>query len=180
LSTAVLSRTATPKALADLLNTEIEAQFELLFETIRTIRNLRSEASVKPGSRITVFLQSDSNFERQTLSAGQEYIRELAKVETLSVQSQLSEVEQKQTMVGVTGTVQILIPLAGLIDIQTLKAKIEKDLAKAEKEVQSTQGRLSNEKFVSQAPPEVVLGARESLAEAEKQVQILRARLSRL
>jgi valyl-tRNA synthetase len=180
LSPAALSKTETPKVLADLLNTDIEVQFELLFETIRTIRNLRSEASIKPGSRITVFLQSDSAFERRTLSSGQEYIRELAKVETLSVQSQLSEAEQKQTMVGVTGTVQVLIPLAGLIDIQILKAKIEKDLVKAEKEVQSTQGRLSNEKFVSQAPPEVVQGARESLAEAEKQVQILRDRLSRL
>jgi valyl-tRNA synthetase len=180
---AVTPTNATPKMsvpLTDLLNTDIEVQFELLFETIRTIRNLRSEANIKPGSRITVFLQSDSDFERQTLLAGEDYIRDLAKVETLSIQSQVSESEQKQTMVGVTGTVQVLIPLAGLIDIQTLKTKIEKDLAKAEKEVQSTKGRLSNQKFVSQAPPDVVQGARDSLAEAEKQVQILRDRLSRL
>jgi valyl-tRNA synthetase len=85
-----------------------------------------------------------------------------------------------QTMVGVTGTVQVLIPLAGVIDIDALKAKLEKDLAKAEKEVQSFKGRLQNSKFVDQAPPEVVQGARDALAEAEKQVEILRDRLGRL
>ncbi|WP_404791169.1 hypothetical protein [Altericista sp. CCNU0014] len=83
-------------------------------------------------------------------------------------------------MVGVTGTVQVLIPLAGVIDIEALRAKLEKDLAKAEKEVQSFQGRLQNQKFVDQAPPEVVQGARDTLAEAQKQTEILRDRLARL
>jgi valyl-tRNA synthetase len=83
-------------------------------------------------------------------------------------------------MVGVTGTVQVLIPLAGVIDIEVLKAKIEKDLAKAEKDIQGLQGRLQNAKFVDQAPPEVVQGARDALAEAQKQVEILRDRLNRL
>jgi valyl-tRNA synthetase len=169
-----------PTSLAALLHTDIEEQFDLLIDTIRTIRNLRAEASIKPGLPISVILQSESARERDALTTGQAYIKDLAKVSDLDIVQSLVDDNLTQTMVGVTGTVQVLIPLAGVIDIDALKAKLEKDLAKAEKEVQSFKGRLQNPKFVDQAPPEVVQGARETLAEAEKQVEILRARLGRL
>jgi valyl-tRNA synthetase len=159
---------------------DIEGQFELIIDTIRTIRNLRQEASIKPGLPIAVTLQSESDRERLALTNGQNYIEDLAKVSDLTLTAAALEEDLKQTMVGVTGTVQVLIPLAGVIDIDALRAKLEKDLAKAEKEVQSFQGRLQNQKFVDQAPPEVVQGARDALAEAEKQVEILRDRLARL
>jgi valyl-tRNA synthetase len=173
-------KTLVPTSLAALLHTDIEAQFGLLIDTIRTIRNLRAEASIKPGLPIAIILQSESDRERDALTTGQDYIKDLAKVSDLDVVRSLIEDSLTQTMVGVTGTVQVLIPLAGVIDIDALKAKLEKDLAKAEKEVQSFKGRLQNPKFVDQAPPEVVQGARETLAEAERQVEILRDRLGRL
>jgi valyl-tRNA synthetase len=159
---------------------DIAAQFELIIDTIRTIRNLRQEANIKPGLPIAVTLQSESDRERLALTNGQDYIKDLAKVADLTITGAVVEGDLKQTMVGVTGTVQVLIPLAGVIDIDALRAKLEKDLAKAEKDVQSFKGRLQNQKFVDQAPPEVVQGARETLAEAEKQVEILRNRLARL
>ncbi len=172
--------TSVPTSLAALLHTNIEEQFELLIDTIRTIRNLRAEASIKPGLPIAVILQSESDQERDTLTTGQDYVKDLAKVSDLDVVRSLVEDSITQTMVGVTGTVQVLIPLAGVIDIDALRAKLEKDLAKAEKEVQSFKGRLQNSKFVDQAPSEVVQGARDALAEAEKQVEILHNRLGRL
>lgn len=156
-----------------------EAQFELLIGIIRTIRNLRAEASIKPSQRIKVILQSESDLERQTLTAGQTYIKDVGKLDALSITPTL-EGELAQTIVGVEGTVQVLVPLSGVVDVEALKAKIEKDLKKAEGEVKSFSGRLQNQKFVEQAPPEVVQGARDTLAEAEKQVEILRDRLSRL
>jgi valyl-tRNA synthetase len=88
--------------------------------------------------------------------------------------------ELKTTMAGVVGTVQALIPLAGVVDVDALRAKLEKDLAKVEAEIKSLSGRLANEKFVSKAPDEVVQGVKDSLAEAQKQAEILRDRLNRL
>jgi valyl-tRNA synthetase len=159
---------------------DIEAQFALIIDTIRTIRNLRQEANIKPGLPITVVLQSESERERQALLNGQDYIKDLAKVEDLRVTTTVQDDDLKQTMVGVTGTVQVLIPLAGVVDVAALRAKLEKDLAKAEKEIQGLEGRLNNEKFVAQAPPDVVQGARDTLAEVQKQAEILRDRLGRL
>ncbi len=81
---------------------------------------------------------------------------------------------------GVTGTVQVLIPLTGVVDVDALRAKVEKDLAKVEGEIKSLTGRLSNPGFVDKAPPEVVQGARDSLAEAQAQATILKSRLAML
>ncbi len=83
-------------------------------------------------------------------------------------------------MAGVIGTVQVLIPLAGVVDVDALCAKLEKDLAKVEAEVKALSGRLANQNFVSKAPTEVVQGAQAALAEAQKQAEILRDRLNRL
>jgi valyl-tRNA synthetase len=151
----------------------------LLISTIRTIRNLRAEADVKPGVKVSVILQSGSSAERQILEAGQSYIQDLAKVATLTITPAL-ETELKMTMAGVVGTVQVLIPLAGVIDVDARRAKLEKDLGKVEAEIKSLSGRLANQNFVSKAAPEVVQGAKEALAEAQKQAEILRDRLKRL
>ncbi|NJM97455.1 MAG: hypothetical protein HC800_10030 [Phormidesmis sp. RL_2_1] len=81
---------------------------------------------------------------------------------------------------GVTGTVQVLIPLTGVVDVEALQAKLEKDLSKAEGEIKSLSGRLSNQGFVAQAPADVVQGAKDALAEAEKQAELIRQRLAML
>ncbi|MGB3300410.1 MAG: class I tRNA ligase family protein, partial [Phormidesmis sp.] len=88
--------------------------------------------------------------------------------------------DQRKMFAGVTGTVQVLIPLVGVVDIEALRAKLEKDLAKAEGEIRSLGGRLSNKGFTEQAPADVVQGARDTLAEAEKQAQLVRERLAML
>ncbi|MEM1293135.1 MAG: valine--tRNA ligase [Cyanobacteria bacterium P01_H01_bin.162] len=81
---------------------------------------------------------------------------------------------------GVVGTVQVLIPLTGLVDVEALKAKLEKDLAKVEGEIKSLSGRLGNPGFVNKAPEDVVQGARDALTEAETQAEILQSRLALL
>jgi valyl-tRNA synthetase len=88
--------------------------------------------------------------------------------------------DRLQLFAGVVGTVQVLIPLAGVVDVTALKGKIEKDLAKIDAEVASLSQRLSNANFVDKAPAAVVQGARDALAEAETQAAILRDRVSRL
>ena len=168
-----------PEIDVQLIDPELEQQFELLIGTIRTIRNLRAEADIKPGMKVPVILQSGNSRERQILEASQSYIQGLAKVETLTITPAL-EKELKTTMAGVIGTVQVLIPLAGVVDVDALCARLEKDLAKVEAEVKALSGRLANQNFVSKAPTEVVQGAQAALAEAQKQAEILRDRLNRL
>jgi len=174
-----LSKLSSSSGKTDVINLELEQQFELLIGTIRTIRNLRAEADVKPGVKVSAILQSGSNAERQILEAGQSYIKDLAKVETLTITPALEE-ELKTTMAGVVGTVQVLMPLAGVVDLDALSAKLKKDLGKLEAEINSLSGRLDNQNFVSKAAPEVVQRAKEALVEAQTQAEILRDRLNQL
>ncbi|TAF05411.1 MAG: valine--tRNA ligase [Oscillatoriales cyanobacterium] len=176
-----------PEVQASLIDSELEQQFELLFGTIRTIRNLRADTDIKPGVKVTAILQSESAKERQILSDCAIYIQDLARVENLTIAASLDAEPplnpplgkggQGGSIAGVVGTVQVLIPLAGVVDLVALRAKLEKKLAKIEGEIKHTSARLSNQKFVEKADPQVVLVARDGLAEAEKQAEILRDRL---
>ncbi|MEH1898403.1 MAG: valine--tRNA ligase [Nostoc sp.] len=271
-SPQTLSLQIYPQVDANLIDSELEEQFDLLIATIRTIRNLRAEADIKPGVKVTANLQTESQKEREILTAGQSYIKDLAKVETLIItdketsqtvavkkpqrglktigliivaiifgrlglaagnaindipivgtffemvgfgytawfvsqnlltaQSRLKlwsqffpqrELEQPQesenampdgksqsVYAGVIGTIQVLIPLSGVVDIEAVRAKLEKSLSKAEAEVQSLSTRLNNPSFVDRARADVVQGARDTLIEAQKQVEILRDRLKAL
>ena len=171
-----LALQAYPEADISLIDADLEQQFELLFSTIRTIRNLRADSDIKPSVKVTAILQSESEKERQIISDGGVYIQDLAKVENLTVTASL-DTDLGQTITGVVGTVQVLIPLAGVVDLAALRAKLEKKLSKVEAEIKHTAARLTNQKFVDKATPDVVQGARDALAEAEKQAEILRDRL---
>ena len=183
-----LSLQAYPASETNLIDLNLEEQFSLLIETIRTIRNLRQEADVKPGAKVTVNLQSESEKERQILVSGQSYIKDLAKVESLTIggeqKQQTTETQQPQepeeAIAGVVGTIQVLLPLAGVVDITVFSAKIQKRLSKIEAQINSLTARLSKPNFVDQAPAEVVKEARDDLAEALKQAEILRDRLRSL
>ncbi|MEG4327137.1 valine--tRNA ligase, partial [Microcoleus sp. herbarium5] len=171
-----LALQAYPEADSSLIDADLEQQFELLFGTIRTVRNLRADADIKPSVKVTAILQSESEKERQIISDGGVYIQDLAKVENLTVTASL-DADLGQTIAGVVGTVQVLIPLAGVVDLAALRAKLEKKLSKVEAEIKHTAARLTNQKFVDKATPDVVQGARDALAEAQKQAEILRDRL---
>ncbi len=163
----------------ELINPELEGQFDLLINTLRTIRNLRAEAGIKPGAMVTVILQSDNDKERQTLDLVTTYIRDIGKVENLQVLAQLPP-EQTQAIAGVVDTVQVLIPLSGLVDVAILRNKIQKTLDKVNKEYESTEKRLANPGFVNKAPAEVIEGAREAMKAAETQREMLQERLRML
>ncbi|MBP0015188.1 MAG: valine--tRNA ligase [Roseofilum sp. SBFL] len=174
-----LARQRYPEADEALIDADLEAQFAQLIDTIRTIRNLRAIAEIKPGVQIPVILQTENSTEREILTQGSSLIQTIAKTEAPKVCATLDE-PMKQTIVGVTGTVQVLIPLAGVVDIGALRAKVEKDLGKIEKESQVLQARLGNPGFVNKAPQDVVQGARDTLEQLQIQAQILRDRLKSL
>jgi valyl-tRNA synthetase len=162
------------------INEDLETQFKLIIGTIRTIRNLRAEAEIKPSLKVKVILQSDSEHERALLEAGQSYILDLARVEDLAIVATVDESATEEAIAGVVGTVQAIISLVGVVDIAQLIGKLERTLKKLESAIASSQGRLNNEGYVKKAPPEVVAIARAELEESLKQQQILKARLDQL
>ena len=173
-----LASQAYPEVAIDLINAELEESFDLLFNIIGTIRNLRAESVIKPGEKIKVILQTESVKEIELLKSTEAYIVDIGKVGDLTITNTLED--PGQVTAGVTGTVQVLIPLTGLVDVGDLQAKLLKKLDKIEKDTKSLTGRLKNPGFVNKAPDNVIQGAKKDLAEAQKQAEILRERLERL
>jgi len=176
-STVFLAHQSYPLGEPNFIQADVEASLTTVIETIRTIRNLRAEAGVKPNVAIHAILQSDSIEERNILQQGKTYITDLARVETLDI---TDTAPAQKMFTGVTGTIQVLMPLAGFVDIDALRSKLEKDLGKINQEIKALQGRLNNAGFVKKAPPTVVEGARQALLEAEKQSSILENRLNQI
>jgi valyl-tRNA synthetase len=87
---ATLALQPYPVADPQRINSILEDQFGLIFDTIRTVRNLRAEADIKPGVKIRTVLQTDNAQERAILTAGQTYIKDLAKIESLSIPEPVS------------------------------------------------------------------------------------------
>jgi valyl-tRNA synthetase len=175
---ADISLVAYPVGRKEAIDLRLEQEFDLLFTVIRTIRNLRAEADIKPSIKANIVLQSHNHEERTALERAASYIRDAGKVDSLEVVA--AKVADNRSIAGVAATVQVILPLTGVVDLAAFKAKLEKKLAKLVKESESAQGRLKNPNFVDRALPEVVQAARDSLVEVEKQMAILADRIASL
>lgn len=161
------------------IDPQLEREFGLVIQTITSLRNLRAETGLKPHQTIRALLLTTDPAEQRILTAAQAYIWDLVKAEALEITGSLAT-EPKQVAAAVVGTVQVLMPLAGLVDVEALRAKLQKDLAKLEKEAQGIRARLENPNFLNRANPEVVQASQEQLAELEAQMRLLGSRLEKL
>ncbi|MBE9485675.1 MAG: class I tRNA ligase family protein, partial [Chloroflexi bacterium] len=151
---------------------------ELLMEVIRAIRNIRGELDLPPGKRIKVALDCKSPESAQAIEAGQAYIKSLARVEELTVGVAIEHPKQASTQVA--GDVEVLLPLAGLIDVEDEQARLQKEIDKVQKDVDFFNKKLSNEKFVANAPPQVLEKDRAKLSAAEEKRAILQQSLEKI
>ncbi|MFN3927016.1 MAG: valine--tRNA ligase [Pseudanabaenaceae cyanobacterium] len=174
----VLACQPYPQADPQWISAELETQFTLLIGVIRSIRNLRVEAEIKPSQKVRVLLHSEDGQELALLRSGAQYVLDLAKVEELEI---ASPYELKETAIaGVVGTVQVILPLSGLIDLGQFKVKLEKNIAKLATQIETLSSRLNNPTYREKAKPEAIAATEQELKEAEQQFQLLQARYSQL
>jgi valyl-tRNA synthetase len=81
---------------------------------------------------------------------------------------------------AVLAQAQVVLPLAGLIDVEAERARLSKQLAEAEAEVKRLEGKLANAAFREKAPAAVVAKEEERLAAARARLEGLRQRLAEL
>ena len=156
----------------------VVADMEGVMDVIRAIRNVRGELDVPPGKKIKVVLNCKSDSAVQAILSGQAYIKSLARVENLLVGVAVERPKQASTQVA--GEVEVLIPLADLINVAEEEARLNKEIEKVQKDVGFFEKKLSNEKFVANAPPQVLEKDRGKLAAAEKKREILQQSLEKI
>ena len=129
-----------------------EKEFDYLKEIVNAIRNIKGEANVSPAKKIEVIFKIVNDGEKKILEHNAKILDKLANVEKYEFNTEIP------ALVGfkLVETTEIYVPLADLIDKEKEIAKLEKDIQKTQKELDRVLGKLSNEKFLSKAPKEVI------------------------
>jgi valyl-tRNA synthetase len=133
--------------------------------------------NVEPARRVPVIMTVGSDlaiFEHQA-----SLIEFLARTEKPQLHRMLDQ-KPEQAMALLAGTVEIYLPLAGMIDIGKELERLDKEIGQAQQEQSRLQSKLANENYVSRAKPEVVAKDREKLAEQEERLGKLTARREEL
>jgi valyl-tRNA synthetase len=154
-----------PEADSNLIDESATTDIEWLKKVIIGIRNIRGEMNISPAKPLPVYLNNGSPEDQARLNANRQFLAKLAHLETITWLNQGEEAPMSAT--ALVGDMEILVPMAGLIDKDAELARLNKEAEKIQKEYQQVQGKLNNEKFVSKAPEEVVAKERTKMSDLE-------------
>ncbi|MGQ9584598.1 MAG: valine--tRNA ligase [Anaerolineae bacterium] len=158
---------------------EAEEKLALLMDLVRAIRNARAEFNVEAGRPIAALVAAGPH--RPLLEAHRDLLTRLAGVDpqALTIQEAVAE-KPRQAVTVLAGGVEAYLPLAGLVDLDAERARLQKELARTRQEIERVKGLLANPGFLTKAPAEVVERERKKLALHQGQVEKLQARLEML
>ena len=158
-----------------LLNSAADETFARIQEIVRTVRNARSEYNVEPGKRIAAQISAGEH--ATALAANRALLASLARLDSasLAIRDELPAPAQAVTL-AVSG-VTIYLPLAGMVDLEAEKKRLQKEIENLEKQIQRISGMLNNPGYVNKAPAELVEKERVRLVEFQAKHQQLGERL---
>ena len=152
-------------------NAQASGDIEWLKQVIVGVRNIRGEMDIAPSKALDVLLKNVSAEDARRLAATQAVLTKLARLGSVTV----LEAEEKgpASATALVGEMEVMIPMAGLIDKAAELARIAKAVDKIEKDMARTQGKLNNQGFVAKAPEAVIAKERDKLADMQMQLSKL-------
>tara|TARA_B110000503_G_scaffold10172_4_gene13738 strand:+ start:2672 stop:5440 length:2769 start_codon:yes stop_codon:yes gene_type:complete len=154
------------------------ADIEWLKTVIVGIRNIRGEMNIPPGKALTVLLRNGSDDDQRRLTQNSQYLRKLAKLDQITWLPKGTEVPMAAT--ALAGELEILVPIAGLIDKDAEITRLDKEIGKLDNDLTRLRGKLSNAVFVDKAPTAVVNKEKEKLQAQEQALETLQEQLQRI
>ncbi|MGB3383176.1 MAG: valine--tRNA ligase [Marinomonas sp.] len=133
---------------------QAEADIEWLKGVIEGVRNIRGEMNIAPSKPLDVLFRNGTEQDKARLDANLAFLQKLAKLETITWLNVGDDAPMSAT--ALVGDMEVLVPMAGLIDKNAELARLQKEIDKATKDLERIEGKLSNESFVAKAPAAVV------------------------
>ncbi|MGA1675638.1 MAG: valine--tRNA ligase [Pseudomonadales bacterium] len=156
-------------------DTAADTAIDWLKGVILALRNIRGEAGIKPGQSISVLLQGGQAQARELAGATESLLKRLARVERLEWLA--DDATPPAHALSLVGDLRVMVPLAGLIDLDAERARLGKEIARREQDVERLQQKLANPGFADKAPAEVVARERQKLVEAQQALATLRGQI---
>ncbi len=148
------------------IDTEAEAELDWVKAFVTGVRKIRSEMDIAPGKPLPVLLRNASKDDRRIFHNNRAFIENLARLESVDWLDTGDDAPESATTL--VGDMQILIPLAGLIDKDAELARLQKEIGKLEANINKGEAKLANPGFVDKAPATVVEKERTRVAELGK------------
>ncbi len=150
--------------------------FELVREAVQAIRQVRSEYNVNPGAWVDATLVATGEV-AAALSAQADTVGSISRAK---VRVEAANPGGAAAQVLLSGGVELVVPLAGMIDLDKERQRLQAELTQLDTQLTALEARLANEKFVAKAPEAVVAAERTKAADWRTRCDQLRAKLAAL
>lgn len=167
-----------PEADHELINGDAEAEMEWLKSIIVAVRTIRSESNIPPGDELGLILGNTVADDSARVTRHTQALAKLAKVASITIAK--SGEEQPPTLSALAGTIEVMVPMAGVIDVDKELARLDKELDRLTAERGRLAGKLSNDNFVARAPADVVDKERAKLADIETSISSITIQKSKM
>jgi valyl-tRNA synthetase len=167
-----------PEVRPDWHNPEAVSAAELFMGIVSGIRNIRSELMLHPSAETKVIVICHDPARIRQLESVADSIKGLTRTQSLSVM--LEGERPKGAATFIYTDIEIFVPMAGLVDIEAETQKLRKEQDKVEADLKRTRGKLANEKFMANAPEEVVNKETEKAVELEAKLAKIEQNMARL
>ena len=155
------------------IDNEAVQNTDWLMAVILGVRRIRGEMNIAPSKPLPVLLQNGSPQDAERLETNRVYLNRLARLETMTWLN--PDEVAPESAIAIVGEMQILIPIAGLIDKTAELARLGKEILKLQTELERIEVKLGNPSFVEKAPAAVLEKERSRLAELQSTFGNLKA-----
>ena len=155
-----------PAGDSTLIDPQAEGDIEWLKEVMLALRNIRAEMNISPGKEIPLSLGHCSESDLRRLEVNRVTLAKLARLQSVNILQAGEEAPMSAT--ALVGDMQVLVPMAGLIDTAAELARLDKEISRLQNEIRRVAGKLANEGFVAKAPAAVIEKERAKQAEYEQ------------
>ncbi len=174
-SSKLLISAAWPEANESRLNDDLEAEFEVMQDVVRGIRNIRSKYNIASAKEIEAHIKADETTTK-ILTGMSAHITNLCRLSTLKVAPTVER--PKLSAIQVVGELEIYV--VGVLDPEKERERLLKQKEKLEKQLIPVEKKLANENFVKKAPADVVKTERQRVQDIKTQLTLLEENLKAL
>ena len=158
------------------VDAEADADIEWVKNVIVAVRNVRGEMNISPAKALPIYLARGGATDKRRLDENRQFLSKLATLESITWLDDPADAPLCAT--SLAGDLEILVPMAGIIDVAAELARLDREIDKIAIEAKKLDGKLSNGKFVDNAPAEVVAKERQKLEEFEGSLAQLKEKRS--
>ena len=167
-----------PSSDSAVIDASAEDDIEWLKTVISAVRTIRSEANIAPGETLDVLLGNATADDAANLEKHFPSLEKLAKVKSAKVLK--ASDEQPPALTALAGTLEVMVPMAGVVDVEKELSRLDKELERMMADQARTTAKLANKNFVDRAPEAVVAKEKQKLDELEAGISSISAQKEKI